>query len=403
MFAKPISELTLSDVVALVESSTLEGLQLDYKEDIDLRSDDTCTSFLEDVVAFANTAGGDIVIGVPEKRDSAGRSTGSPGNPIGIHVPSRDSFKLSVENLTRDRIEPRLGGLGFAFLPLENGRFVVVIRVPKSYRFHFVRRSKGWLKALGRNSAGNFTLDGAQIRDGILGADALPQRMAAFRQERLVKILTNSGPKPLPDVGKLVIHLIPEAAFRGSGPQIALSSRGMPLFKGPFTSLTNRAFNFDGLLAWTEWNDQAQAYLQVFRNSVIEGVETELGGTATDGTLHFNAQLDGYIVNGILRYLEAARAFSMELPIYVAVSIVGAKDYVFYTKSPRIPRTRVDRDYVALPEVELNDLDISHRDMALMMRPTFDILYQSFGHAGSWNYDADGSYKHELGGDYVGT
>jgi predicted HTH transcriptional regulator len=76
MLDKPIGQLQKDDLDALVTSRTSEDRGLDYKRDLNLARDDDRKELARDILAFANSVGGDLVFGVEEERDADGKTTG---------------------------------------------------------------------------------------------------------------------------------------------------------------------------------------------------------------------------------------------------------------------------------------------------------------------------------------
>ena len=78
----------------------------------------------------------------------------------------------------------------------------------------------------------------------------------------------------------------------------------------------------------------------------------------------------------------------------MCVTLIGVKDYRL-TLSERY-RTgasdfnRVDRDILVIPEVIVEDY---HQLAEAILKPAFDIIWQSAGLTGSMNYDENGNRK----------
>jgi predicted HTH transcriptional regulator len=81
-----VSELDLRELKA---NEIAEGIQLEYKQAIYEQSD--AHKFLKAVSSFANTAGGHVIIGVPEDE-------GLPRDIIGV-ADDLDAEKSRLENL----------------------------------------------------------------------------------------------------------------------------------------------------------------------------------------------------------------------------------------------------------------------------------------------------------------
>jgi predicted HTH transcriptional regulator len=105
-------------------NQTPEGLGLEYKSELYDSSDRGKNEFLKDVSSFANVATGDIIIGMTE---DDGLPTGLPGVAADL-----DSEILRLTNLLRDRIEPRILGVGMRRIPLSNGLHALLINWARS-------------------------------------------------------------------------------------------------------------------------------------------------------------------------------------------------------------------------------------------------------------------------------
>ena len=63
----PLDRITEADLVALISAQTPESVLVDYKRQSYGQKESDRTEFLKDLSSFANTLGGDLVIGMDEK------------------------------------------------------------------------------------------------------------------------------------------------------------------------------------------------------------------------------------------------------------------------------------------------------------------------------------------------
>ena len=73
-FAKPVDAMTIEDIEQLVSDRTDESLTMEFKQQLNLKTDTERAEVAKDVSAMANSAGGWLVFGVSE--DKQGRATG---------------------------------------------------------------------------------------------------------------------------------------------------------------------------------------------------------------------------------------------------------------------------------------------------------------------------------------
>ncbi|MDP3064351.1 MAG: ATP-binding protein [Chloroflexota bacterium] len=153
-----LDQITLADLQALVEHEVCEGKEIDYKEQLPGSSDGEKREFLYDVASFANCNGGDILYGVPERRDDQNRPTGMPASLTGIAIPNLDSEKLRLESLIRDGIEPRIVGVAFQPIPVGGTQAILMIRIPRSWSSPHMVKYQSASRFYSRNSAGKYPL-----------------------------------------------------------------------------------------------------------------------------------------------------------------------------------------------------------------------------------------------------
>ena len=120
----PLSQLTESHIQRLVTDQTAESLHVEYKREMYGTNDDQRREFLADASSLANTAGGDIIIGVEA-------SNSVPTKICGIA--DGEKARERLESMALSGLEPRIVGLQTKSIPLASGGSVVLVRVPKSY------------------------------------------------------------------------------------------------------------------------------------------------------------------------------------------------------------------------------------------------------------------------------
>src|SRR5947208_12664782 len=100
---RDFDNISEADLLQLKDNQIAEGLLYEYKLQTYGRSDDDKREALKDVTAFANSAGGHIVIGMDEQQ-------GLPADLVGITVDADEEIRR-LDNLFRDSVEPRIIGL----------------------------------------------------------------------------------------------------------------------------------------------------------------------------------------------------------------------------------------------------------------------------------------------------
>ena len=123
-----LSEITETDLQRLIDNKVIESRQLEYKRDLTINQSSEKKEFLADVSSFANSTGGDLIIGI-----EADSETGEPTEITGIELENIDSEILKIESLIRDGISPRVWDLRIQPIAISDNRTVLIIRIPNSW------------------------------------------------------------------------------------------------------------------------------------------------------------------------------------------------------------------------------------------------------------------------------
>ena len=107
-----------------------------------------------------------------------------------------------------------------------------------------------------------------------------------------------------------------------------------------------------------------------------------------------SAAFESELIKTTDTYLRLYRSLGMNTPIYVFLSLLGAKGFwmgvnqtaAFFDVDERYP---IDKDVLAISEVVINSFD---GDTATLLKPAFDRIWNSCGYPGSLNYDGSGNW-----------
>lgn len=141
LYAKSLAQLSLADIEELVTLNVAEGLMIEFKRDVPGSKgkvdpwmlgekqigDRAKRAIAREVVAFANSQGGWLLLGVEESDDDPRRACQvSP-------IPHAAEFATRIEQSLGDTIDPPARGVTAHAVPTDAvGAGVVVIRVPPS-------------------------------------------------------------------------------------------------------------------------------------------------------------------------------------------------------------------------------------------------------------------------------
>jgi hypothetical protein len=364
-------EITEADLINLIDSGVGEGQLIEYKSQVYGTADDDKREFLKDVTSFANTYGGDLIIGMNTIEGVA--SEIAPVSGIDI-----DTEICRLENLLRDCVEPRITGIRIRPIPVSGG-VVIVCRIPRSWNPPHRARHRKWKEVFARNSAGAHEMSMDEMRASFtLGASAY-DRAREFRAQRLQN---NSIRPPIITPGKvdrLIIHLIPLTTFFGQVSGVDLT-RAKQLFMTllPLAAVEGCAsrFNLDGYLTY-RGGPVCHGYTQLFRNGTIEAVWIDITRQYDNKTWIPGNSVESYIMARVPEYIESLRALEVFPPILITLTLqnVGGTTYLvkqYQTESP-----------IYTQHFELPDILIDHygtpQEYQTALRPFFDVLWNSAG------------------------
>jgi hypothetical protein len=389
---KPIDKIEKIDIESLVTARVSERKTLEYKLQLPTNQTDDKREFLYDVSSFANTVGGDIVFGIADERDSAGRPTGMPMPPQGLTQENLSSEILRMENLVRDGIDPRIAGIEWLPIPGFPSGPILIMRIPRSWIAPHMVTFGGASRFYARNSVGKYPLNVGEIRSAFLASSALGENLRRFRFERIAKAIENDLPLPLGEGAKILLHLVPLSALDPtSAHDVITGSVDLQLRLEPMSAPGgwNRRYNFDGLMTYPSG---VASYAQLFRSGIIEAAEGELFKWSQDGKSIPTTASEDEILKAVRRYLGLQKELGVLLPIAVLLTLIGVKGFVLSLPNRYLVhmRTGIDRDVLPIPEVLVQSYEASEHEI---LRPVFNALWQSGGFQNSFSYDENGNWR----------
>jgi hypothetical protein len=391
MIPKRFEQVGRADIESLVTNQVREGRQLDYKQEMPGRNDAAKKEFLADISSFANAAGGDLYYGVIEQLDAEGRKTGVPERAPGLAGLNADEEIRRLDSMIQSGIGPRISG--YRIRPVEGfpDGPVLLVRVPKSFAAPHMVTFQEYSRFYSRNNAGKYPLDVGEIRSAFALSEGLPEKVRRFRDERLARIVAGDTPLNLGDAPKVVIHILPLTSL-GSGWAIDIDRLKYDFggLRLPCFEMTdgNPHFNFDGLVT-VDPRAQGQngcAYAQAFRSGAVEFADIwTLSSGVGAGRLRAKA-VEKSVVLGLQEYLRMMPALGIAAPVVVMPSVLGVLGWQIRISDEEGPRA-IDRNDLMLPDVLLDDLVI---DAGMVLRPSFDAMWQAAGWRRSQSYNTQG-------------
>jgi hypothetical protein len=382
-------KITEADLNNLISTGVPESPTIDYKRDTYGNSENDKREFLADVSSFANTIGGDIVIGIDE-------ASGLPTEvkPLTGDI---DAEVRRLESIALSGIEPRLTNLRIRSVSV-NGGHAIIVRVQRSFvpphRVIAQNSNRFYARAGTRRYEPNVD----QLRHLFIDAPHMLERIRSFHADRLLKIAAGDTPIPLGQLGKVVLHVIPLPSFadgrmadivselaKGTHVPLPLDEVGLP---------SQNSVNLDGYLNYSVGAPGTRkGYAQFFRNGAIEGVG-ELGSDDNVNSRFITRDLTNLVVSRVRQYLDVLKAYDLGLPVYIFLSLCNAAHVVhryadasgmgWYDSPP------LSREIVSMPEIYIDNFDV---DVIDVMRPAFTTLWNAVGFSSCDRYNDVARWK----------
>jgi len=401
MLNKNLEEIKLEDLEQLVVDGVPEGKTIEYKREF-YRLDDADSKvrekqhaeMLKDISSFANTLGGDLIIGLEDV-------DGKPSNVCGFDVPTgTDKLKLRIQQLVQNWLEPRVA-MSIHSMDVSPGKAAFVIRVMRSpigpHRVTYGgKQGPFWA----RHSSGTFEMDTHELRQAFTNSASIEEKIAEWRNKRIRAIIGNQTPVPLSRPQRMIGHLIPLDSFTSQLSFTVQELQGQfanyPQFQS--TRGWSPIINIDGLVACDVGRGGADpaGYVFAFRNGIIESV--------VDDIYHFSPMYEqktipafrtGYpqeIIRCLGYYLKAMTNLNVQPPAWFSLTLSGVKGmYIDIGNGIDRNPSPVDRDRLDLPPIEITDLKNANCESLLM--PIFDALWNASGHERCFQYHQAGAFR----------
>jgi hypothetical protein len=384
---RPLRQVRESDIRRLVESGLEEHLQLEYKSALYEDSDRGRRDLLLDICMFANTEGGILLIGVPERRDEEGQPTGTPdpGGVLGVELPNPEAVLSAYDARVMEAIEERLP-LESTSIDVGNGRRVVAIRVPNSANKPHSARHKGHIYFPSRRERQLYHMTVREIKELVMRTGS---RLQQSKEALERSFSQETFPAGLP---RLQIGIIPvffedflvDVRLGTVHLAVANFSRTEPPESGP------TVYTFDGL----ERREDRDEYTVTFHRSGLltaslhlplarQPVGAEARHVFAIAAIDLTLRRFVLRANAVYEAAGIAAPFILGMMLKTNQPLVGA--YAGFVGTMAETRPVPARDY-SFPYMQVDDLSDTDR----VIRPLCDQAHQMFGLAGSRSFNGEG-------------
>ena len=368
---------TYEDIVALKDNQIAESTTLDYKQAMyALTNESSKNEMLKDICAFANTQGGQLVIGVKEKKGK-----GTPETIDGISIPDKDSLERQIHGILNSQVEPRVN-VHIEFIPV-NGhadQYFLVLNVSQSWNAPH-RPLQGSVKKFHiRHGTRNDEMSYTELRDKFMMMSTLKDNIRTFRNKRIMEIKAGDTPVPVFAGGLFVLHIIPFSAFSSilECNIQDLVKRAQENYAQPFGVKDyshNYGINLDGIASYPLSSDEPnRAYTQFYCNGIIEAVAQ---CTVKEDQCDFvSLKFQDYLLKQ--QYFNLLQELQFFPPYVVFISFINIKQHYlkrgdFFEADDK----QYHKEDILLNECIVEDIPQDIRDI---FRPLFNKIWNAWGY-----------------------
>jgi len=389
LFYKRLEDINEDDILSLIENAEPEGKYLDYKEKLPEDKNNDKIEFCKDVVSFANAEGGIIIYGIKENKNESDK-TGLPGEIVGVEIENYDKLIQKLENWIRVFIEPRFSGVYFRQLEVKKKKILLVKIIKSWYGPHWVRDDNRFHI---RTNSGRQQMSIDELRTAFNLSDTRIERIRKFIYERVSMIYTNEFYYPLKEGPKLIFHTIPLYAFESRSYKPLTE---IPQFVDEKLSgfIAVKRINLDGCFYYYKDNQKLKSYIQLFRNFIIEYVDTSYFGmkeiSQGEKIYYLRSTYESSLIELLKLFIEIYKELSIPTPILIFLTLVNVEKCKIRTINGHDSIYYFDRDIVNIPEIIVENYDDEPPEKIL--KPCFDAVWNACGFLRSFNYDDKGNF-----------
>lgn len=365
----------------LVSETDLKAL-LDRQEDrfLEFKVDwpSNAGSTIEAVCAFANTLGGDLIIGIDAP-------SGVATEVVGVRDVDPDATVRQWDQKIACAFEPPLKGHVVSHIALASGNTCFAIRIPASFSApHRIKSSK---KFMSRTSAGKNEMDILEIRDAFVRSVSAREKAREFHLQRVqAQRLAVYGDE---NYQRLFIHLLPIQSFV-TPPRFTIDNLRAVRPHFPhidWSGRQNEAINLDGLLLTDSDNNSR---VQIFRNGCVEVFyRAHLIRSGSNKKTFPLLNFEYEVMDKMPVWIGGLKTMGMDVPIAIFTTLVDMSKGTITLALNRAEAVAT-RDDFELPDALLADMDQS---IITTMKYTFDVLWNAFGDSGSPSFKIAGEFS----------
>lgn len=392
-----LSDIREEHLQRLVENQVPESTTMEFKSDLD--PEGGLSSYVQHVCAFANTEGGDLIYGICEENHVAVEVCGMPQE-------GREVVMQKFENVARDGLDPRLMPSSLRIWPVNVGedRVVYVVRVERSRHLpHRVSRGSEH-RYFGRNSAGKFVLNAADVRELAISQGAQKETLERWRRARVSEAESELNEVVLArkevdetHTVRLYVHVVPlagvhtrdlvspdtESELRSLGPPSAWSAISTtPSMEGLYVVEGYRTLT----RSYTHWFEDGRVELA----AVVRVLDAKHRHSSSISANH----LECLIQRGVSLALKGLAVLDIPPSYLLYATLTGCTGQTLIFDSVGVladeGNRAVRRNAIFYPPLAIEDVVGEDEDLWIALKPLLDRIARSFGYRRSPFFDRSG-------------
>tara|TARA_R110002073_G_scaffold336034_1_gene529964 strand:+ start:3184 stop:4353 length:1170 start_codon:yes stop_codon:yes gene_type:complete len=379
-------KLQVADIKRLVENQIQENSNLDYKKELSISKDKDKKEFLFDVSAMYNTDGGCLVFGIEEEKDINNQNTGKPKKITGIEIENSDKLIQQIEDIVKNCTEPSISQLIINELEVD-GQTVLILGIPKGLGLPAMVTYNQTNKFYKRRNSGKFAVDVYELNNMFMQNQVLKEKASDFRKNRIKTVLNQESLPNLVIDNSFFVHIIPFSFLDNHIVDFSKAEKDNILDMRPIgTTGWDKMYNIDGYATFTTSSDRQQitSYNQIFRNGIYEAYTSELFFEDRNGNIAFNGMsMIKETLRTITEGLKVLNHMQFEPPFLVSFSFHNVLGKLLYNDASFYSRP-FKQNEIIFPLILIPTYE---SDIYSLIKPNFDILWQSFGFAKSIEFN----------------
>jgi len=213
------------------------------------------------------------------------------------------------------------------------------------------------------------------------------ENILKYHNDRINLIEANKTDYNYYEWWKIVLHIIPKSSLSRKLDWFVDLQKITTFDVQPFlTDWWNKLkSNFDGCFASCDLEGKNISSTQVFRNWIIEGIDTNMLWAGDEKILP-SLSYEKNIIKSLSWYVSLLEKLEITEPVYMFLSFIWGKGVELWVSQWRFLNNwnKLLRNRLIFPYLYIDDYSVNFYDK---LKPIFYMVWNSFGFKRSFNYD----------------